>query len=135
MNDADALAEAARQLVGTPFRLRGRDPGSGVDCIGLVSVCLSQIGRTPPVLPRYAMRNLDFAAFARILPAVGLRPSRSAAQPGDIVLMRPSAAQYHLAIIGPSGLFIHAHAGLRRVVEGPAPPLWASIARWHLIET
>ena len=128
-----ALAEAARQLLGTPFRLHGSDPESGVDCIGLVSVCLARIGRTPPPLPRYAMRNLDLARFEQILPAAGLCPSSSAAQPGDIVLMRPSAAQYHLAIIGPSGLFIHAHAGLRRV-EGPAPPLWPSIARWHLIE-
>ena len=31
---AQALAEAAAALVGSRFRLHGRDPATGLDCIG-----------------------------------------------------------------------------------------------------
>ena len=39
-----ALAIAAGELVGSPFRLQGRDPAHGLDCIGLVLVSLARIG-------------------------------------------------------------------------------------------
>ncbi|WP_162925121.1 hypothetical protein [Aurantiacibacter odishensis] len=132
MSDATALAEAAQQMVGAPFRLLGRDPGTGVDCIGLVYAALARIGRTPPAVPRYAMRNLDLAHFARLLPAAGLVPHEGGTRPGDVVLLRPSTAQFHLAIVGPRSSLIHAHAGLGRVVESPAPLPWPVVARWRL---
>ncbi len=31
------LAAAALNLIGTPFRLHGRDPATGLDCVGLVA--------------------------------------------------------------------------------------------------
>jgi cell wall-associated NlpC family hydrolase len=136
MNDALALAHAAQDLLGTPFRLRGRDARTGVDCIGLVSVALARTGRHPPRLPDYAMRNLDLARFARLLPEAGFVHCESALSAGDLLLLRPSAAQFHLAIVGPSGLLVHAHAGLGRVVSShPASLPWPIEARWHLIES
>jgi len=132
VSDAAAFAEAARQMVGAPFRLHGRDPRTGVDCIGLAHAALARIGRSPPAVPHYAMRNLDLERFARLLPAAGLVPHDGDMQPGDVVLLRPSAAQFHLAIAGPLVSLIHAHAGLGRVVESPAPLPWPIVARWHL---
>ena len=35
-----AIAAAARALVGVPFRLQGRDPALGLDCVGLVGAAL-----------------------------------------------------------------------------------------------
>ncbi len=134
MTAAQALARAASELVGAPFRLRGRDPQTGLDCIGVVTTALARAGRAPPTLPHYAMRNVCCAHFLELLPHVGLVPSRAGPAPGDVLLLRPSAAQYHLAIIGPSGLLVHAHAGLGRVVESPAPLPWPVQAHWHLIE-
>lgn len=134
MSAALALAHAARELVGAPFRFRGRDPKTGLDCIGLVSAALARTGREPPPLPRYAMRNLNLARFAALLPQAGLEPALHSPRPGDVLLLRPSAAQYHLAIIAPSQLLIHAHAGLGRVVASPAPLPWPIEGRWHLIE-
>lgn len=134
MSDAAALASAARELIGTPFRLRGRDPETGVDCIGLVCAALTRIGRMPPPLPRYQLRNLDLARFASLLPAVGLRPRGHDPRAGDVLILRPSAAQFHLGIIDPSGRLIHAHGGLGRVVASPAPLPWPIKAGWHLTE-
>lgn len=135
MSRALALGQAAQNLLGTPFRLRGRDPRTGVDCIGMVSVALARAGHPPPPLPHYGMRNLDLARFARLLPQAGFAISEGTISAGDLVLLRPSAAQFHLAIVGPHGLLIHAHAGLGRVVASdPATLAWPMEARWHLIE-
>lgn len=132
MSEALALARAAGSLVGTPFRLRGRTPQSGLDCIGLVALALAMCGRRVPPLPQYAMRNLDPARFDRLPAAIGLEETRSPPAPGDVVLLRPSAAQYHLAIVGPSGSMIHAHAGLGTVVASPPPLPWRTQTRWRL---
>ena len=41
----EALAEAAVAFAGTRFRLHGRDPETGLDCIGLLAAALTRIGR------------------------------------------------------------------------------------------
>lgn len=132
MSDAMALARAAEALVGTPFRFRGHDPHTGLDCIGLVAASLAAIGREPPMLPEYAMRNIDITRLLPLLPQAGFAETDAPAEPGDLLLLRPSSAQYHLTIAGRDALLIHAHAGLGRVVASPVTPLWAEQARWRL---
>lgn len=127
-----AFASAAHALVGTPFRLHGREPASGVDCIGLVHCALAAIGRQPPSIPQYTLRNLDITPFMPLVAAAGFCASRGPGE-GDIVLLRPSAAQFHLAIQCGDFRLVHAHAGLGRVVSSPAPPAADIHARWHLI--
>lgn len=123
---------AAQALVGTPYRVNGRSVDTGVDCIGLVSLALAAIGRMHSPLPTYGLRNLNRARFAHLLVELGLVEARGDSGPGDIVLLRPSAAQYHLAIIGPDDMPIHAHAGLRRVVTSPAPLPWPTEEQWQI---
>ena len=134
MSDAIAFAYAAQSMTGTPFRVRGRDPVTGVDCIGLVSLALTKIGRNAPALPHYTMRNLGLARFAGLIGAAGLAVADDPVSAGDLMLLRPSAAQYHLAIVGPDRMLIHAHAGLGRVVASPSPLPWPTQARWRLSE-
>ena len=45
-----ALALAAESYVGASFRLHGRDPITGFDCLGLVLVALAEIGRPVRVI-------------------------------------------------------------------------------------
>ena len=42
---------------------------------------------------------------------------------GDVLLLRAGDRQLHLAVRTDIG-FVHAHAGLRRVVETPGVPEW-----------
>ncbi len=42
----EAFAEAAESLVGIRFRLFGRDPAYGLDCVGLVAAALARSGRS-----------------------------------------------------------------------------------------
>lgn len=55
-------------------------------------------------------------------------------EPGDVLLLHCASGQFHLAIAAPSGGFIHAHAGLRRVVTVPACPEGEQIGHWRLLE-
>ncbi|MCB2065820.1 MAG: C40 family peptidase [Erythrobacter sp.] len=126
------FARAAEALMGVPFRFRGGDPDTGLDCIGLVRAALLACGRQPPSLPPYAMRNLDPSRLADLLPQAGFTAAQGAAEPGDLLLLQPSAAQFHLAIVGTQGQLVHAHGGLGRVVASPSPLPWPMVARWRL---
>lgn len=122
------IARAAERLIGTPFRLQGRHSDTGLDCIGLLAVCLGE-DRLPD---SYSVRGGSPALFARWAGQLGFVPLRRSdgPEPGDVMLVRPGAAQCHLMIVARSGL-IHAHAGLGRVVATPPPSPWPVLARWR----
>lgn len=128
-----ALAEAAERFVGAPFRFHGRDPGSGLDCVGLVAAALERIGVPLPPIAPYAFRQRDFAAQIAGAAAAGFDEVAGAPQAGDVLLLRPGPAQVHLAIVGAGGL-IHAHTGLGRIVLTPPPLPWPIERHWRLRE-
>lgn len=127
-----ALGEVARSFVGTPFRLQGRDPATGLDCIGLVLASLAKVGVRLDLPADYRPRRRSFAVPDGALANAGLiaatRPHRS----GDILLLRTEPAQAHAAIVHDGATIIHAHAGLGRVVSAPRPPDWPITAAWRL---
>lgn len=131
---APTLAAAAQGLVGARFRLHGRDPASGIDCIGLFAAAMAGIGRPIAVPNGYAPRLRDLAAFRPLAAAWGFAEAAGAPLPGDVLMFAVGPVQFHLAIAAPDGLFIHAHAGLRRVVLGPAGADWHPAGHWRLIE-
>jgi hypothetical protein len=129
----NALAKAAEALVGTRFRLHGRDPASGLDCVGLVAASLTMIGR-PARLPNgYQLRARDVSALFEHADHPGAIPATGAVEAGDVALMRIGPCQFHMAVARDGIHFIHAHAGLRRVVIGELPGDWTIIRRWRLI--
>lgn len=128
------LAKAAETVVGTPFRLHGRDPRTGLDCIGLIDRALAEIGRAALFPNGYALRtgqwpNLDEIAAKRGFAVVG-----GPIQPGDVLLLNPSATQMHFVIAGTrEHTWIEAHAGLRRVVIASISDQFPIIRRWRLV--
>ena len=125
----EQVAAAARELVGMSFRLHGRDPASGLDCVGVVAVSLAGAGWRGPVPSGYPLRGGDVDRIAalldRLLPRV-----KAWRRAGDIVLAVPGPGQFHLLALTDGG-FVHADAGLRRVVERPGPPPWPIAASWR----
>jgi cell wall-associated NlpC family hydrolase len=122
-----ALVAHARSLVGVPFKHRGRSR-DGIDCVGLVQVCLQAVGR----------ETQDDLTYPRI-PVPGLPALRDALirhfgepvktlAPGDVVAMRWTGDLSHVAIVGDypyGGLsVIHALALDRRVVETRLADPW-----------
>ena len=126
------LAAAALGLVGTRFRLHGRDPAQGLDCIGLLECAMALIGR-PIVLPQgYSLRLSNFAGWLPELGPLGFADASGPIVPGDVLLYAPGPAQAHLAIAASSSSHIHAHAGLRRVVLTPGLPDYP-LHHWRLL--
>ena len=123
---------AARAMVGVRFRPQGCDPATGLDCVGLVSAAYAAAGK-PLVRPiGYPMRGWRRERIEAALVAAGFAPVAGKACAGDVALILFDAGQFHLGLIGP-GRLVHAHAGLRRVVETPFDGGARDVSRWRLV--
>ena len=57
------------------------------------------------------------------------------AEAGDLLMVHPAPTRSHLLVAGTTDNFIHAHAGLRRVVSTPSPLAWSIVRHWRLADT
>ncbi|WP_404482690.1 hypothetical protein [Novosphingobium sp. BL-52-GroH] len=128
----DGLAQAALALVGTRFRLHGRDPLSGLDCIGVLAAALAALGQRARLPNGYALRTLGLPDLSGIAAGLGMETAGGPIASGDVLMLRPSPCQLHLAIVASPRSVVHAHAGLRKVVLGPLPAHWPVAAHWRL---
>ena len=130
-----ALARAAEALVGPKFRLHGRDPATGLDCIGLLAAALAAIGKPAPLPTGYTFKLRRLDNWLPDPAACGFAITDEPMIAGDVVLLDLGPCQQHLAIIAGSGRFIHAHAGLRRVVDGSGPLPGPVRHQWRMLPT
>lgn len=114
------FAARARALVGTRFRPQGHDPDTGLDCVGLVAATFGLRGNRRDYRLRGDHRGELEAGLRRHFRKVSF--VRCVA--GDVILMRVSDDQLHLAVRSAGG-FVHADARIGRVVETPGDPPWA----------
>lgn len=122
---------AARALVGVRFRPQGCEPATGLDCAGLVWAAYAAAG-VRLVRPRaYPLRGWGRERVEAALRAAGFAAVEGGARAGDVALIALPAGQFHLALTGPESL-VHAHAGLRRVVETPLEASDGAARRWRL---
>jgi len=129
------LARAALALVGCRFRLRGRDPPTGIDCIGVLALALRATGRPGAVPCDYRMRMRDLSRMWVWAAANGFRAVNGEVLPGDVVVFAVGPEQVHLGIAVGDGGFVHAHAGLQRVVRAAVPEAWTVIGQWRLVDS
>ncbi|GEN99691.1 hypothetical protein NSE01_15240 [Novosphingobium sediminis] len=124
-----ALAAAAASLIGTRFRLHGRDPGTGLDCVGVVAEAMRRAGSEPVVPAGYRLRTVSvhgLLPFAQANRFKAVAPSDA-----DVVLVMVSPIQPHL-LVRTAGGFIHAHAGIGRVTFLPDPLPWPPTGGWRV---
>jgi cell wall-associated NlpC family hydrolase len=124
-----AVAARARRLIGVRFRLQGRSPAEGLDCAG---VALLAIGSAGDKIKRdYQLRGTGLSALERELAKAGLVRAGGAPAAGDVLVFAPGPEQLHLAVFTGTG-FVHADAGLKRVVERPLPFPWPLLGAWQV---
>lgn len=128
--EAGRIWEAALELVGVPFRLHGRDPGLGLDCVGVARVA---VGARVEVPERYGFRGGSAKSWSAAIDACGMVRRGDTGGVGDVVLIDCGRGQFHVAVAGPASA-VHAHRGLGRVVETPGLPAGAVVGRWRLAE-
>src|SRR5688572_17258388 len=126
------IAARACALVGTRFRPQGRNTRDGLDCVGTAALAAGipadRISRD------YALRGQRLADIEHQLCDLGCRPVVGhVLDLGDVVVCRTGPAQYHMVVITPFG-FVHADAGLRRVVQRPYPIPWTLVGAWRLAQ-
>jgi cell wall-associated NlpC family hydrolase len=111
---SSALVEYALQLIGVPYKLGGNDPGTGLDCSGLVDYVFAQVADI--VLPRTVL------AMSR----VGERIARSHLRPGDLVFFHTRRFRFsHVGIYIGDGHFVHAPSpGSSVEVSELSDPYW-----------
>ena len=120
------MAIDARALVGAPFRLHGRDPATGLDCVGVAALVVGVAD-----VPRgYSVRTADGDGVAALIDRAGLTRVERAVRAGDLVLVKSGPAQCHLVVMTDAG-FVHADAGIGRVVETPGRLPWPILAIWE----
>ena len=124
-----AAVARARALLGVRFRPQGRSAEHGLDCIG---VAIMATGIPAARVRRdYDIRSADAEGVHRNLLACGLaRIAPERAEAGDLLLVRPGPARLHLVLVTDLG-YLHADAGLRRVVEVPGPVPWPVLSAWR----
>jgi lipoprotein Spr len=122
----DAIAARARGCVGVRFRPQGREVETGLDCVGLAAVAL----RIRNARGGYALRGGSLAELEEALAQANLRRVKQIIA-GDVLVLRAGPEQLHLCVVTNAG-FVHADAGLRRVVERPEQPPWPVLGIWRL---
>ena len=128
MSDAAEVIARARSVVGVRFRPQGRDPSTGLDCVGVVTRAFAIPAET--CARDYRMRGEHLRQMHRELSKRFCRVGDGCRAAADILICAVRADQMHL-VIECDGSFIHADAGLRRVVETPGEPPWPIVATFR----
>lgn len=120
MTLGELLADAARSLVGVPFRWQGRSATTGVDCAGLVIVAAHQAGI--PIIevaqPDYSRRSDSLLSRIEAVVICNSleRFDYSSQSCGEIMVVNYYSSRPHILICTGQSI-VHAHASLGRVVE------------------
>jgi murein DD-endopeptidase / murein LD-carboxypeptidase len=127
---AQAIADRAMQQLGTPFRPFGRQSGIALDCVGLTLCAIDGVDCNW----RYHLKGSYDNIIKSYLENYGLDPVVviDGIETGDVGLFQCGPQHQHLMIFSGHG-WIHAHAGLGRVVHMPTPSPWPIIALWRAL--
>jgi cell wall-associated NlpC family hydrolase len=121
----EKFAQAAEDCVGARFRLQGRDPATGLDCVGLIVWCARSCGLTVLHQPAYTLTSRPDALLHE-LEATGFH-RRHSLHPtlGDVIVFLMNHELNHVAVATRAGM-THADMRFRRVVSHRIDDLWQS---------
>ena len=117
-----AMLDAARRCLCTPFHHQGRQPGVGLDCIGLIIVAMTAAGLRVQDRQDYGPRP-DGQSLVSALLAHGAMPVTKI-MPCDILLFRYDQQPQHVGLAVTEDSMIHAFAPAERVVECSLGDYW-----------
>lgn len=117
------IVNEARKHIGVPFRHQGRNPSTGLDCIGLAVRVLVDLGFTLPDITNYDREPNPQMMGAAIEPHLS-RIDEIDILPGCVLWMKFIREPMHIAIVTDVGM-IHAYGTVGRVVEHGIDKKWS----------
>ena len=122
MTPADLIAYA-NSLKGTAYKAQGRNPDTGLDCLGLVIQCFDHFGEIPGFIDR-----TDYGRIPNTLKVLDtlkryarrVQPIQNARQ-GDLAYIRFARDPQHFGLFDGQGGLIHAIEG-HGVIRSPVDP-------------
>lgn len=127
MDVGTMIANAAAELVGTPFHWHGRIKGVGLDCAGVVIESFRTAGIEVDFKGRYGKRSQIEIMDSEVSRFCEFIPSFDDCRPGDVWITQVSGDEYHMGIISECGTsIVHADSGptVYQVVIEPISPVW-----------
>jgi len=136
---SDKIIRVAEEWIGTPFHEQGRQKQVGCDCIGLILGIAKEIGAISLTNQPWDKCDVhiynaltDSQLLLELIPKyfddVKNSPEiKTSPQPGDILLVKITDLQYHLAIQSNNSKIIHACSSVRRVISHKIIPTWRII--------
>ncbi|MGE3747582.1 MAG: peptidoglycan endopeptidase, partial [Sphingomonadaceae bacterium] len=95
---AEEVIASARRCVGARFRAQGRDPATGLDCVGVAAAAVN----SDPPPARYSLRGGHWRQLAMVAEAMGLQtvfPGEERA--GDLLMVEAGPGQLHMIVMVP----------------------------------
>lgn len=114
--------EAARALVGTPFRHQGRAPGLGLDCAGVIAAVAIPLGLASPTMDRIDYSHLPdpedlLSCLLQFCADAGFYEDGKPVA-GSVVTLKVAGLAVHCGWSTGTGL-VHAYSPSGKVVEHP----------------
>ena len=94
------VVAAARTLLDTPYHSHERQPGLGVDCIGVPIVTAWLAGVKPRTFDFQGYRMQPDGSLLPLCDTFMQRVSREAMQPGDVAVFQFGAQPHHMGVLG-----------------------------------
>lgn len=128
MSLQERIVEIARTYQDTPYHHQARQPGVGIDCVGVVVCVARELGLIEPGADYVAYRRMPtndklLEILDRHLERL---PDPAKAEAGDVLTFRLGRHPHHVAIKTGPDTMIHSYAGVGRVVETNIQDSWAS---------
>lgn len=136
MTQRERIVEIARSYVGTPYHHQARQPGVGIDCVGVIVCIARELGLIDDGVDytTYQRTPTDDGLLAILDSHLERLHDPSMAEPGDVLVFRLGKWPHHVAIKTGADTLVHSYYGVGRVVETNIHGNWrARICAAHRI--
>jgi hypothetical protein len=126
-----AIIGAARSFIDTAFEHRGRSPGVGLDCAGVLVCAARLVGAVPESfdVPEYGPVPDGRLMLEWCREYLGAERTQDSMRPGDVLVVRTAQHPQHLALLAD----YHSEPGVLSIIHASNTPLHRKVLEQRLV--